>query len=740
MADDDFRDVLLELERLEEGDKFVRKRALENICSIVNTMHADLPENKRKVLVSVVIGPVLGALADSTERCRELAAQLLLDISSMLPLSDDVIGKIVPTLRRRLCGADGHGETSEEVRLLEAQALTRTIMGAGAKCAKHLNDVVVTLCACLWDAFYEVRKEACRCVVQLEKAAPDHFHLQCDSMLEPLLQALRHQHSAVRTLAMQALGPILEQGDCRSLTPTIASTVAELLDDRSTAVRLAMVTAVARWLAKDFGPNVLHIMLISLTDQINSVRDKAVELWRMVGGLYVDDQGLRYAAVEADGCRLLVQRHLGHLIGVALEDLEAWRVEERRRAARLLNETFGYAGTLAAPHLGAAMPVLIAALCRDEEEVLSWVTMSLEAVSPSVSPECWLTAFGGPFSTGALHAFAALVRPCPEERLRPYAQPLFAILFQYAGAAADTRSQLEVLGSMEALLASVQDPMDLSVKELLASCLGVQAASQDDCISDKVGMLLRQLSGMLSLPSVEDMSVVYGKDMIQDLSENRPHTKTAHWDALRELVTHAGTQSGDLVPSLVALLNGVQRRPEWQPQAASVLQQALCHGRGLSPQCAHAALRALLPLLTAQGRPCLPARSAALRCLLQLLEALPSLQASAEVVGAVLSLLEDAQPQVRALACRAAAACAPEPVASRALVGRLDDVSTEVRVAAARALEVLAMEGLQEVVDALELHSADASPAVRNACSEVLGKLSGSDSQLELDEAHDTCV
>ncbi|CAN8008266.1 unnamed protein product, partial [Ixodes pacificus] len=92
-------------------------------------------------------------------------------------------------------------------------------------------------------------------------------------------------------------------------------------------------------------------------------------------------------------------------------------------------------------------------------------------------------------------------------------------------------------------------------------------------------------------------------------------------------------------------------------------------------------------------------------------------QASAEVVGAVLSLLEDAQPQVRALACRAAAACAPEPVASRALVGRLDDVSTEVRVAAARALEVLAMEGLQEVVDALELHSADASPAVRNACS-----------------------
>lgn len=79
------------------------------------------------------------------------------------------------------------------------------------------------------------------------------------------------------------------------------------------------------------------------------------------------------------------------------------------------------------------------------------------------------------------------------------------------------------------------------------------------------------------------------------------------------------------MPSLVALLNAVQRRPEWQPQAAGVLREALALG-GLPPQCGPAALQALLPLLRAQGRPCVLARSAALRCLLQLLAALPDLQ------------------------------------------------------------------------------------------------------------------
>ncbi|KAH8037163.1 hypothetical protein HPB51_008845 [Rhipicephalus microplus] len=211
MAADDFRDVLLELERLESEDKLVRKRALENICSTVNAMHGDLPENKRKVLVSVIIRPVIGALTDPTERCRELGAQLLLDITSVLPLSDDVVALIVRALRRRLLAGvepstSGACEVAEEVRLIEAQALTRTVMGAGARCVSHLNDIVITLCSCLVDPFVEVKKEACRCVVQLEKAVPNHFHLQCDSMLPALVQALRHQHSALRTLAVQALG------------------------------------------------------------------------------------------------------------------------------------------------------------------------------------------------------------------------------------------------------------------------------------------------------------------------------------------------------------------------------------------------------------------------------------------------------------------------------------------------------------------------------------------------------
>lgn len=748
MAADDFRDVLLELERLESEDKHIRKRALENICSAVNAMHGDLPENKRKVLVSVVIRPVIGALTDPTERCRELGAQLLLDITSVLPLSDDVVALIVPALRRRLLAGSEPvtscaGEVAEEVRLLEAQALTRTVMGAGSRCASHLNDIVITLCACLVDPFVEVKKEACRCAVQLEKAVPNHFHLQCDSMLPALVQALRHQHSALRTLAVQALGPILEQNDCNSLTPTVISSVAELLDDRSPAVRIALATAAARWVAKTFGPVALPIVLIALTDPVESVSAKASDLWNAVGKLYATDQSLR-PAVESEGCRLLVQKHLPYLVGVTHDSLQGWRLEEQLRAAKLLCEAFRHAGAHASTHLCSLLPTLTTVLCRDEQDLRHWLTKSLETCARWVDPESWLEAVSVPFSTGALHALAALVRPCPPDRLRPYAQQLFPILFEYSGAAADTRSQLEVLGIMDALLSCVCDPMDLSVKELLSCCLSIQAcSSQDECVAEKVSMLLRQLADMLNLPCVEDMCVGYGKDMIQDLSENRPHTKTTQWDAVRELVSLAGPQSGDLVPSLVALLNAVQRRPEWQPQAATVLQQALSVGR-MPPQCTNAALQALLPLLTAAGRPSVPARTAGLRCLLQLLECIPSLQVSGEVVTAVLGLLEDSQPQVRMLACRAAAACVPEQLAVRALAARLEDDSRQVRMAAARALENLALDGLEEALDALALHATSAGNdsatggggGRESAASyhEAVSRFSDTSSQLEMEE------
>ncbi|KAL3176052.1 hypothetical protein MRX96_010758 [Rhipicephalus microplus] len=472
--------------------------------------------------------------------------------------------------------------------------------------------------------------------------------------------------------------------------------------------------------------------------QFRNVSAKTSDLWHAVGKLYATDQAMR-PAIESEGCRLLVQKHLPYLVGVVHDSLQGWRLEEQLRAAKLLCEAFQHAGAHTANHLSSLLPTLTTVLCRDEQDLRLWITKSLETCARWVDPESWLEAVSVPFSTGALHALAALVRLCPPDRLRPYAQQLFPILFEYSGAAADTRSQLEVLGIMDALLSCVCDPMDLSVKELLSCCLSIQACSyQDECVAEKVSLLLRQLADMLNLPCVEDMCVGYGKDMIQDLSENRPHTKTTQWDAVRELVSLAGSQSRDLVPSLVALLNAVQRRPEWQPQAATVLQQALSAGR-MPPQCTNAALQALLPLLTAAGRPSVPARTAALRCLLQLLECIPSLQVSGEVVTAVLGLLEDGQPQVRMLACQAAAACVPEQLAVRGLAARLEDDSRQVRMAAARALENLALDGLEEALDALALHatSNDAAAGGQGSAGsypEALSRFSDTSSQLEMEE------
>lgn len=122
-------------------------------------------------------------------------------------------------------------------------------------------------------------------------------------------------------------------------------------------------------------------------------------------------------------------------------------------------------------------------------------------------------------------------------------------------------------------------------------------------------------------------------------------------------------------------------------------------------------------------------------------------QVSGEVVSAVLSLLEDRQPQVRVLACRAVAGCVPEQLAVRGLAQRLEDDSRQVRVAAARALENLALDGFEAALDALALHATtsgsggdeeDAAGGGRNSaasnCPEAFSHFSDTSSQLELED------
>lgn len=722
------KDLLCDLEKLEEGDKHVRKQALENISSFLKSICDDLPENKRKVVVSLVIRPLLSVLGDATEKCRELAAQLLLEMCSTLPVSDDATTYIFPALKAKL-----HTETCEEVRLIEAQTLTQTVTEAGGKSAKHLHHVIDAIRACLSDPFSEIKKEGCRCVVQLEKAVPQHFHLQCESLLAPLIQVARHQHSAVRILAVEALGPVVQQSSVGALGRALPTANA-LLRDGSPAVRAALVTAASRWLAYGFSPAVLSVLLVALSDPVPGVSDGAAALWAEVGLAYAEEKGLRQAN-SREGCDTLVRQHLSGLVGSALETLEDWRPEERERGARLLLGFLPHAGRDVEPHVAGALPVLAAVLGEDEPRVASLVERVLAAVGRAATPEAWVEALAGPYSPGNLRALRALLGACPPQHLRPYAHQLFPTLFQYAASASEPRSRSDVVESLDFVLASVADPMDLPVKELLCACLGLRAAARRALLAEKVGKLLEHLSRALGLPGVEDLCVVYGKDVIQDLSEDRPHAESPfRWDTLHELVSHAGERRTDLVPSLVALLNASRRRPEWQPRAAAVLELALAQTRAegdvpaapLPPQCVGPLLRALVPLLAREGGPCAPARLAALRCLHELLarSATSPLQVGVEVSAAVASLLEDRQPQVRAMACRVAPACLPRAAAAGGLAGRLDDASAEVRLAAARALDTVATEEvLPDVLDGLSLHVHDPNPAVRTACSAVLEKL-----------------
>lgn len=60
---------------------------------------------------------------------------------------------------------------------------------------------------------------------------PDHFHLQAESLLKPLLQTISHQHSQVRVSATQATGAVIRHSAGKSVDDVLSHLAQRLFDD-----------------------------------------------------------------------------------------------------------------------------------------------------------------------------------------------------------------------------------------------------------------------------------------------------------------------------------------------------------------------------------------------------------------------------------------------------------------------------------------------------------------------------
>lgn len=72
-----------------------------------------------------------------------------------------------------------------------------------------------------WDSNVQVSVYLC----------PDHFHLQAESLLKPLLLTISHQHSQVRVSATQATGAVIRHSAGKNVDDVLSHLAQRLFDD-----------------------------------------------------------------------------------------------------------------------------------------------------------------------------------------------------------------------------------------------------------------------------------------------------------------------------------------------------------------------------------------------------------------------------------------------------------------------------------------------------------------------------
>ncbi|CAI9611926.1 unnamed protein product, partial [Staurois parvus] len=81
------------------------------------------------------------------------------------------------------------------------------------------------------DPFPEVKKESCRCAANYARTIPEHFHMQSESLIKPLMQTISHQHSKVRVAVIQTTGAVIQYGNGKSVDDVLSHLAQRLFDD-----------------------------------------------------------------------------------------------------------------------------------------------------------------------------------------------------------------------------------------------------------------------------------------------------------------------------------------------------------------------------------------------------------------------------------------------------------------------------------------------------------------------------
>ena len=192
---------------LSDDNRSIRKRALIEITR--NILHLDeqlSPVVLESVLLKSLLTPYLKLFADPVEKCRELSIHFIKQCMENMDNQYLLLSNVIPVLVQRL-GQKDVVETSEELRSQLIELLHKLIIVSPDKyLPPYLDDIITVLQKTICDIYPEVKKESCKTASNLAKAIPSHFHMQSESIIQPLLLSISHQHSRVRVAVIESIG------------------------------------------------------------------------------------------------------------------------------------------------------------------------------------------------------------------------------------------------------------------------------------------------------------------------------------------------------------------------------------------------------------------------------------------------------------------------------------------------------------------------------------------------------
>ncbi|XP_065707223.2 dynein axonemal assembly factor 5 isoform X1 [Patagioenas fasciata] len=726
---------------LQEPDcgRAARLRALEAIRAQVQERPLSAAV-VQEVFGAQLLRPLARCLAgDAAERCRELALQLLCHGLSHGDRPGEALPVLLPALAQRLCPPQG-AEPSEELRLGLVQLLGLLLRRCGASMVPYLSEVIRILQATLLDSYAEVRRESCRCATACAQAMPEHFHMQSESLIKPLMQTISHQHYRVRVDVIQATGTVIQYGNGKSVDDVL-SHLAQRLFDEIPKVRHAVTAVVGEWLLHlrdrySYFHKLIPLLLGSFTDEIPENMKLACTYWEKIGLQWEkeNEEDLkdkmdfsvppsRYpkgVARPGLGCRELVSRNLSKILPGLCHDITDWVESTRIKASQLLYTLLLHAEDHITQHMELLLRTLYQACLDEESSVVKNCVKAAELIGTFVSPKVWMTlitsAFGRTPKPSCLMVLSAVIWGSPKEILQPHVTELGNTLSQAAVCQPSEEALYmeQLLCCVQALIEVCQEDCKEISLQLMKVLVTVMATPCAQHLKEKVEEAMSSLAEVQRLDSFVDLYKQHIIQLMEWLSVSCDGWTCYSPEVLQfdVIATHSGPVIGEALNSFILILKTClqpNKDPQMRLKLFTVLSELLqrasetVDSQGLFPSHLETLVKHVLApnLQWHAGRTAAAIRTAAVSCLgalvcSQMLSPQEILKVKDELMPQIIAAMDEDSKITRLMACRIVGVLIKtcgrhfdEDKFTKTyteVLKCLDDASCDVRLAAAHAL------------------------------------------------------